>query len=75
MNIVPKITDSPNAMPYEYRGGKIEFRNVSYSFNQKKIFDGLNLVIEPGSINAIVGESGIGKSTMFRLLFRLLETD
>ena len=46
--------------------GKIEFKNVSFSYphdkTKKLVLDDLNLVIEPGKKIAIVGESGCGKS-------------
>ena len=52
-------------------GGKIEFKNVSFSFDRtKKVLKNINLVIEPGDIVGIVGTTGSGKSTLINLLLR-----
>ena len=52
-------------------GGRIEFRNVSFSFDRtKKVLKNINLTIEPGDIVGIVGTTGSGKSTLINLLLR-----
>jgi len=51
--------------------GKIEFKNVSFSYDRtKKILKNINLTIEPGDIVGIVGTTGSGKSTLINLLLR-----
>ena len=51
--------------------GKIEFRNVNFSFERaKKTLTDINFVIEPGDIVGIVGTTGAGKSTLINLLMR-----
>lgn len=53
------------------KNGKIEFNNVSFSYNTKeKILNNVNLTIDPRSFVAIVGPSGVGKSTIFSLLMK-----
>ena len=65
--------------PVECTGGKhtkgisnkipIEFDNITFSYNSNlKVLDGLNLKIHEGQTVAIVGASGSGKSTIFKLL-------
>ena len=50
-------------------GGKVvEVRGVRYSAGSRLIFDGLDLTVERGSITAILGPSGTGKTTLLRLL-------
>jgi len=52
-------------------GGRIEFKNVTFSFDRsKKVLDNINLTIEPGDIIGIVGATGSGKSTLINLLLR-----
>lgn len=54
--------------------GKIEFRNVSFSFDRsKKALSNVNFVIEPGDIVGIVGTTGSGKSTIINLLMRFYD--
>lgn len=51
--------------------GKIEFRNVNFSFDRsKKVLSNINLVIEPGDVVGIVGTTGSGKSTLINLIMR-----
>lgn len=51
--------------------GKIEFKNVNFSFDRsKKILSNINLTIEPGDIVGIVGTTGSGKSTLINLIMR-----
>jgi len=52
-------------------GGRIEFKNVNFSFDRtKKVLKNINLTIEPGDIVGIVGTTGSGKSTLINLLLR-----
>lgn len=54
--------------------GKIEFRNVNFSFDRiKKTLVDINVVIEPGDIVGIVGTTGSGKSTLVNLLMRFYD--
>ena len=54
--------------------GKIEFKNVNFSFDRaKKTLSDINLTIEPGDIVGIVGTTGSGKSTLINLLMRFYD--
>jgi subfamily B ATP-binding cassette protein MsbA len=48
----------------------IEFRNVSFYYDDKMVLDDINLIIEKGKSVAIVGSSGAGKSTLVDLVPR-----
>lgn len=51
--------------------GKIEFKNVSFSYNNEKFLEDLNFTINPNKIIAIVGSNGSGKTTAINLILRL----
>ncbi|WP_417827136.1 peptidase domain-containing ABC transporter [Thalassospira povalilytica] len=56
--------------------GKIELRNLGFSHaDGKKIFDRLDLVVEPGDSVAITGDNGTGKTTLLWLLMGALRPD
>lgn len=56
---------------------KIEINNISFSYpgTEKKVIDKISLVINKEEIVAIVGENGVGKSTLLKLLLRLYDVD
>ncbi len=54
--------------------GKIEFKNVNFSFDKtKKTLTDINITINPGDIVGIVGTTGSGKSTLINLLLRFYD--
>lgn len=46
----------------------MEFVNVSKSFNENLILDNINLKIDKSGLYVIVGESGVGKTTLLNLM-------
>jgi len=52
-----------------------QLRNVSLSFPDKKVLEGVSLTVYPGDRIALVGENGAGKTTLFRLLTGALAPD
>nr|MCR4926878.1 ABC transporter ATP-binding protein/permease [Lachnospiraceae bacterium] len=72
----PTIRDKENALHTTERlKGKIEFRNVSFSYEDADIpvLDGISFTVEPGQTVAIMGETGCGKTTLINLLPRFYE--
>ncbi len=67
-----EVEDISNAKTFQYKQGKIEFKNVSfkYSDGNRYLLKGFNLLINPGEKIALVGPSGGGKTTITKLLFR-----
>ena len=53
--------------------GKIELKNISFSYNENKILDNINLIFPAGKKTALVGLSGSGKSTILSLLLNLFD--
>lgn len=69
-----KIKDKPNAPQLQLQQGRIEFKQVHFSYQaDRPILNGLSFVVEPGQKLAIVGASGAGKSTIARLLYRFYD--
>jgi ABC-type multidrug transport system fused ATPase/permease subunit len=70
------VEDPKTNRKLQIEKGKLEFKNITFSYNSKgKIIDGLSLVINPKVTVAFVGESGAGKTTMVKLLFRFYNLD
>jgi ABC-type transport system involved in Fe-S cluster assembly fused permease/ATPase subunit len=72
-NTQPRIADKPSSLPLVWKGGDIDFQDVRFSYPSnptRSILNGLNLHIPQGKKVAIVGSSGSGKSTIYRLLYR-----
>ncbi len=54
--------------------GRIEFQGVVFAYSDKeRVFDGFDLVVEPGETVALVGHTGAGKSSIVKLLSRFYE--
>ncbi|KAL3474216.1 hypothetical protein BJX99DRAFT_232126 [Aspergillus californicus] len=72
----PTVVDRPSARPLPVCNGDIKFDNVEFSYDTRKpALNGLTFHCEPGTTTALVGESGGGKSTVFRLLFRFYNSE
>jgi ATP-binding cassette subfamily B protein len=70
MSMPHAIQESPSAETLPQAKGEVIFKDVVFSFQGRKVIDGLNLTIAPGQKVALVGISGAGKSTLIKLLFR-----
>lgn len=57
------------------RFSSIEADSLSFSYSDREVFDNISFKIKRGEIVALTGRSGVGKTTLFRLLLGLLETD
>ncbi|WMM26896.1 ABC transporter ATP-binding protein [Tissierella sp. MB52-C2] len=77
MNIKSDIVDKENALELNDISGRIEFKDVSFSYNngENTVLANLNLDIEPGKTVALVGPSGAGKTTLCHLIPRFYETN
>ncbi|MBP5699172.1 MAG: ABC transporter ATP-binding protein, partial [Alphaproteobacteria bacterium] len=70
-----EIIDAPNAKKLKITDGAIEFKNVQFSYDRKKVFNKLSLKIKPKEKIGIVGVSGSGKSTLINLLQRAYDIE
>jgi ABC-type transport system involved in Fe-S cluster assembly fused permease/ATPase subunit len=71
----PTVVDEPSARDLASCQGEIRFNDVKFAYDPRKpALKGVDFLCAPGTTTALVGESGGGKSTIFRLLFRFYNT-
>ena len=77
MDIEPEIKDAPDARDIDIKEGRVEFRDVSFSYTSEDgyVLRHLDMNITGGENAALVGESGAGKTTIVSLLSRFYEPD
>ncbi|KPU27645.1 thiamine ABC transporter permease [Caloranaerobacter sp. TR13] len=77
LSIEPNIVDKEGVIELNNVKGKIELKNISFSYNDKKnkVLSDINLTIEAGKTLALVGPSGAGKTTLCHLIPRFYEVD
>jgi ATP-binding cassette, subfamily B, multidrug efflux pump len=68
----PAVADAPDAVPLEDVRQGIELHNVSFGYDGGKLLDGISCSIAPGERIGITGEVGSGKTSLIRLIPRLL---
>ncbi len=70
----PEPSDSPKALPLGNVKGEVEFREVNFEYIEgKPVLQNLSFVAESGSVTAIVGHTGAGKTTIINLLMRFYD--
>lgn len=70
----PTVVDKPGAKDLQLTGGEIEFDNVKFSYDiRKPAINGISFKAPGGSTIALVGETGGGKTTCLKLLFRFYD--
>jgi ATP-binding cassette, subfamily B, bacterial MsbA len=70
LNAPITIEDKPGAVELAAFNKQIEFRNVSFSYNENEVLKNISFTIEKGQTVALVGSSGAGKSTLVDLVPR-----
>lgn len=71
----PTVVDKEDAVALPSCEGNLRFQDVHFAYDERKpALTGLDFQCKPGTTTAFVGESGGGKSTVFRLLFRFYNT-
>ena len=76
LDLKPQVVSppSPAALPFPMQQG-IAFTDVSFRYPgcSKNVLEGIDLVIPPGQVVALVGENGSGKTTLAKLLCRFYD--
>tara|TARA_B100002052_G_scaffold115325_2_gene106119 strand:- start:3115 stop:4881 length:1767 start_codon:yes stop_codon:yes gene_type:complete len=67
------IINKSNAKPINALNDSINFKDVTFGYNDKKIFKKLNLKINKGDFIGIAGQTGSGKTTLIKLLLRFYD--
>lgn len=75
LQIQPKIVSPLDPVYLEQPKGAIEFRNVHFQYesSHSDILHNFNVTVEPGKKVALVGETGVGKSTISKLIPRFYD--
>jgi len=72
----PGVADAPDAVELPPMCREIRFDDVSFAYEPgRPVLSGLSLVARAGTIVAVVGPTGAGKSTLMALLLRLFDPD
>ncbi|HBV87787.1 MAG TPA: ABC transporter [Desulfosporosinus sp.] len=71
-----EIENKPNATVLGVIKGKVDFEKVHFSYNSKvKVLEDISFSVNPGTMVALVGSSGVGKTTITNLIPRLYEVN
>lgn len=72
----PEQTDAADAMVLERAQGAVTLEDVDFSYTpDRKLIEGLQLLVKPGQRIAIVGPTGCGKTTVINLLMRFYDVN
>jgi ATP-binding cassette, subfamily B, bacterial len=75
LEIEPEIQDAPGAVELAHVRGDVEFRNVAFRYRegQAHVLQDISLEVKAGDYIALVGSSGVGKTTLCSLIPRFYE--
>ncbi len=75
LSIAPDIEDKPDAVSVGQMRGEIEFRDVSFRYDDQndRVLNHINLKVDAGDYMALVGPSGVGKTTLCSLIPRFYD--
>jgi ATP-binding cassette subfamily B protein len=73
LELRPDIRSKDDAQRLTSLQGRIEFEDVSFAYDQRRVLDHVDLHVAPGEIVGIVGPPGSGKSTLLNLVPRLYD--
>jgi ATP-binding cassette, subfamily B, bacterial len=69
------VCENPNAGALDSVRGEVTFENVSFRYEESPVLENVSFRVIPGTICAILGRSGVGKSTIADLLVRFYDPD
>ena len=76
LDLKPNVVDPDDPVDFPQHVDTVEWEDVHYRYtDEEKVLDGVNLKAKSGTITAIVGNTGSGKSTLMSLLLRLYDPE
>ncbi|EFQ98192.1 heavy metal tolerance protein [Nannizzia gypsea CBS 118893] len=70
----PTVQNAPDANPLKFESGNIKFTDVNFSYDGKRgVLRNINFQAKAGGTTALVGQTGGGKSTILKLIFRFYD--
>ncbi len=75
LDLVPEIADKDDSVPLPQLKHSIEFRDVSFQYEDTPVLKKISFEVKKGEILAIVGHSGVGKSTIANLILRFYDVN
>jgi len=73
MDTEPEIKESPKAVEMPHLKGFVQMKNVYFGYNGESVLDNINLEVKPGKRLALVGLSGVGKTSLVSLIPRFYD--
>lgn len=73
MDTEPEIKESPQAVEIPYLKGYVQFKNVHFGYDGESVLENINLEVKPGKRLALVGPSGVGKTSLISLIPRFYD--
>ena len=70
-----EIKDKSNSIKIRIKSGEINFKDLNFKYDNRKLFKNFNLKINKNQKVALVGHSGCGKSTLVKLLYRMYDVN
>ncbi len=70
-----EVKDAEDAYDMPCAKGEVEYKNVSFAYNEKEVLKNISVHVKPGETLALVGATGAGKTTFINLLARFYEAN
>lgn len=73
MDTEPEIKESPQAVEIPHLKGYVQFKSVHFGYDGESVLENIDLEVKPGERLALVGPSGVGKTSLVSLISRFYD--